>query len=269
MIELGLWFMLPVGVVIATIAMMGGIGGAVLFAPFFILVLKLDPLLALAAGLLIEVFGFSSGVIGYLRQKSVNFHLVRHIIPFTLVATVLGVVIGRYVSVVLLKLMLAVLILYLSYAFFSSAKECRPRHPAFTGPHQNHVKHDLPDSVVATSAVGGLLVGMISAGLGEINEYNFFRRLRMKVSVASGTSVFLVAMSAILGVLSHFFFLLQEESLAVFGEVLSLLIFTVPGVIIGAQIGVRLSKHTNPVLMGRFIGVLFFVLGALTVLTVI
>ena len=56
MIDPGLWFMFPVAIGIATIAMMAGIGGAILFAPFFMLVLKLDPLIALGAGLVIEFF---------------------------------------------------------------------------------------------------------------------------------------------------------------------------------------------------------------------
>ena len=68
MIDTSLWFMFLIGMGIATIAMMAGIGGAVLFAPFFMLVLKLDPLIALGAGLVIEFFGFSSGVIGYWRK---------------------------------------------------------------------------------------------------------------------------------------------------------------------------------------------------------
>jgi hypothetical protein len=46
MIDTGLWFMFPVAVGIATIAMLAGIGGAVMFAPFFMLVLRLDPLCA-------------------------------------------------------------------------------------------------------------------------------------------------------------------------------------------------------------------------------
>jgi uncharacterized membrane protein YfcA len=55
------WFMFPVGIGVATIAMMAGIGGAVLFAPFFMLVLRLDPLVTLGAGLVIEFFGRTAG----------------------------------------------------------------------------------------------------------------------------------------------------------------------------------------------------------------
>ena len=49
--------------------------------------------------------------------------------------------------------------------------------------------------------LGGLLVGMISSGLGEVNELNFLKKLKIPVPTVSCTSVFLVAMSAIVGVM--------------------------------------------------------------------
>ena len=42
------WFMLPVSVLIATIAMASGVEGATFFAPFFVLVLRLPPNVAIA-----------------------------------------------------------------------------------------------------------------------------------------------------------------------------------------------------------------------------
>ena len=99
MIDTSLWFMFPVAVGIATIAMSAGIGGAVMFAPFFMLVLRLDPLLALGAGLAIEVFGFSSGVIGYWRKHVIHFDIVKKLIILTIPATIVGVVFGRSIAV--------------------------------------------------------------------------------------------------------------------------------------------------------------------------
>ena len=106
MIDTGFWFMFPVGIAIATIAMLAGIGGAVLFSPFFMLVLKLEPLIALGAGLAIEFFGFSSGVIGYWYKKVINFSIVKQLIMFTIPATIVGVTLGRVFPVFILKLML-------------------------------------------------------------------------------------------------------------------------------------------------------------------
>jgi len=268
MIDINLWFMFPVAVGIATIAMSAGIGGAVMFAPFFMLVLRIDPLLALGAGLAIEVFGFSSGLIGYWRKKVIDFNIVKQLIILTIPATIVGVVLGRVFPVFILKIMLALLILYLAYQFLLKGKECLPKDPRCTGVSTIPEKLALSKMVKATTLLGGLLVGMISAGLGEANELNFLQRMRMPVPAASGTSVFLVAMSAIIGVGAHTYFLISQCELSIFTNVISLLIFTVPGVILGAQVGVMLSNRINRQSMGRFVGALFVVLAILTILTI-
>ena len=267
MIELEFWFMFPVAVVIASIAMMAGIGGAVLFSPFFILVLRLDPLLALASGLVIEIFGFTSGVVGYWRRKSIKFDIVRQLIILTLPATIVGVMVGRLVPVIALKLILGVLILFLGYQFLFRGRECIPKDPRCTGVSGELPRVRLTPFIRISSLFGGLLVGMISAGLGETNELNFLQRLRLPVPLASGTSVFLVAASAIVGVATHAFFLFTREDITALTDVFSILVFAVPGVIIGAQIGVFLSGRVNRQAMGKFIGVLFAVLAVLTFLS--
>ncbi len=268
MIDTSLWFMFPVAIGIATIAMLAGIGGAVMFAPFFMLVLRLDPLIALGAGLAIEVFGFSSGVIGYLRKKVIHFDVVKQLIVLTVPATIVGVAIGRVIPAFALKILLALLILYLAYQFLLGGKECLPKDPRCTGVSTSSGKLALTRMVKVTSMLGGLLVGMISSGLGEVNELNFLKKLQMPVPAASGTSVFLVAMSAIVGVCAHTYFLISQGELSVFTNVISLLIFTVPGVVIGAQIGVMLSNKINRKSMGRFVGALFVVLAILIFLTI-
>ena len=90
----------------------------------------------------------------------------------------------------------------------------------------------------------------------------------MSGTAASGTSVFLVTMSAIVGVGAHAYYLISQDELSVFMEVTSLLIFTVPGVVLGAQAGVMLSNVINRRSMGKFVGALFAVLAILTILTI-
>ena len=86
---------------------------------------------------------------------------------------------------------------------------------------------------------------------------------------ASGTSVFLVTMSAIVGVCAHAYFLVSKGELSIFTNVLSLLLFTIPGVVLGAQIGVLLSNVINRNFMGKFVGILFVILAISTFLTVL
>ncbi|MBI2328528.1 MAG: hypothetical protein HYU85_02660 [Chloroflexi bacterium] len=76
-------------------------------------------------------------------------------------------------------------------------------------------------------------------------------------------------MAGIGGSVIHAYFLIAERSTSVFGDVASILVFTVPGVIVGAQIGVLLANNTNPRVMGKFVGILFLILAILTLLLVI
>jgi uncharacterized membrane protein YfcA len=268
MIDINLWFMFPVAVGIATIAMLAGIGGAVMFTPFFMLVLNLDPLIALGVGLAIEVFGFSSGIIGYWRKKVIHFDIVKQLMILTIPATIIGVILGRVFPVYVLKIMLVLLISYLAYQFLLKGKECLPKDPRSTEVSAIPEKVTLNKTTKTTSLLGGLLVGMISSGLGEINEFNFLQKMKMPVSSASGTSVFLVAMSAVVGVCAHAFFLASQGNLSIFSEVISILVFTIPGVVLGAQAGVLLSNRINRKAMGKLVGILFMLLAILTFLTI-
>jgi len=50
-LTLEFWHLLPISILIASIAMSSGIGGAVFFSPLFMLVLKLEPNIAIGLAL--------------------------------------------------------------------------------------------------------------------------------------------------------------------------------------------------------------------------
>jgi len=90
-VNLHYWFMFPVGVLIATIAMSSGVGGATFFSPLFILALGISPEVAIGTGLITEVFGFASGVYAYVRRQLIDYKLgvalLMVTIPMALVGT--------------------------------------------------------------------------------------------------------------------------------------------------------------------------------------
>ena len=90
------------------------------------------------------------------------------------------------------------------------------------------------------AGVGGLFIGMISTGLGELNGYFLLQRCRVPSSVAVATSVFVVAVTALLASTGHFIKFVQigGETL---NTVLNIVVFTVPGVLVGAQLGSLVS----------------------------
>ena len=119
------WFMFPVAMCIATTAMLSGIGGAAMFAPIFMIIFPiLGPeypfegiAAAIGVALLTEVFGFSSGFVGYYRKKLIDF---KGAIPFILVGVPVGIVGAILLNVLsdyeeVLRGSYALLMLVLSY----------------------------------------------------------------------------------------------------------------------------------------------------------
>ena len=274
------WYLLPVAILFATIAMASGVGGATFFSPFFILALGLPPEVAIGTGLITEVFGFASGLFAYARKRLIDYRLGRALLVVTIPAALLGTYVAGWIEPDILKVILGVGLFAVAVSFLRAPE------------HKDVVRMDLAideeyggemaETCLITaegeeirykvcnrtegrliSGVGGLFVGMISTGLGELNGYFLLQRCRVPSKVSVATSVFVVALTALAASAGHFarFIRLGPEVLT---TVLSIVIFTVPGVIIGAQLGSRLASRIPQQVLERGLGVLFIIIGALT-----
>jgi uncharacterized membrane protein YfcA len=95
------WFMFPVWMMIATAAMLSGIGGAAMFAPIFFIIFPLlwpeyplaSPAAAIGVALLIETFRFFSGFVGYYRKRLIDFRGSLQFIAVSVPVAVLGAVV--------------------------------------------------------------------------------------------------------------------------------------------------------------------------------
>ena len=114
------------------------------------------------------------------------------------------------------------------------------------------------------SGVGGLFVGLISTGLGELNGFFLLRRCRVPSKVSVATSVFVVAVTALSASIGHFVRFTRSAS-EVLATVLSIVVFTVPGVIVGAQIGSVLASRIPQRILERSLAILLILVAALTV----
>ncbi len=255
--SLEFWFMLPIGIVIATIAMASGVGGATFFAPLFILGLGLPPELAVGAGLVVEVFGFSSGVYAYVRRQLIDYRVGGMLLSATVPAAIAGVVIAHFADADLLKLILGMGLFAVAVSFLRAPDE-------ETEAALNEMAHETPDEAETClvtaedeeicytvcnttegrliSGIGGVFLGMVSSGLGEMNGYFLLQRCRVPSSVAVATSVFVVAITALIASAGHVIQVAQGglTGLATMGN---LLLFTAPGVVIGAQLGPAVAER--------------------------
>ena len=74
-LSLEFWYMLPVAIVFATVALGSGVEEATFFSPLFILAPGLEPRTAISAGLIVEVFGFGSGLVAYIRRRLIDYRM--------------------------------------------------------------------------------------------------------------------------------------------------------------------------------------------------
>ena len=275
--SLEFWYMLPVGILIATIAMASGVGGATFFSPLFILALGLPPELAVGSGLVVEVFGFGSGVYAYVRRKLIDYRVGGMLLSATVPAAIAGVVVAHYVSADLLKVVLGMGLFAVAISFLRAPDE----ETEAALDKMAHESADTAETCLVTaedeeicytvcnttegrliSGIGGLFVGMVSSGLGELNGYFLLQRCRVPSSVSVATSVFVVAITALIASVGHLYQVAQGglTGLTTMG---SLLLFTVPGVVIGAQLGPAVAKRVSDRAMEILLGCLFTVTAGL------
>eukprot|EP00546_Thalassionema_frauenfeldii_P007589 CAMPEP_0178918982 /NCGR_PEP_ID=MMETSP0786-20121207/14142_1 /TAXON_ID=186022 /ORGANISM="Thalassionema frauenfeldii, Strain CCMP 1798" /LENGTH=153 /DNA_ID=CAMNT_0020592779 /DNA_START=138 /DNA_END=596 /DNA_ORIENTATION=- len=135
-------FMLPVSTLIALCAQMSGIGGAAIFSPIFLLTFPLlgpdyvleSPQQAVASALLTEVFGFSSGLIGYSIRGLVDWQTCRAYWLWTVPTALVGALIAQFVcdNVLVLRLVYATLMIALAaYIAFSSSSSTSMQNSSF------------------------------------------------------------------------------------------------------------------------------------------
>lgn len=274
------WYMLPISIVIATTAMASGVGGATFFAPIFILFLNLPPEVAVGTGLITEVFGFASGLFAYTRKRLIDFRLGVALLMVTIPAALLGTWVAGSIAPEFLKIALGVGLFAIALSFLRA-----PEHKDVVRMDEA-IKEEYGGSNAETSlitrdgeeirytvcnrtegrmisGVGGLFVGMISTGLGEMNSYFLLQRCRVPSRVSIATSVFVVALTALAAASGHLFQFVQSGG-DVLNTVFSIVIFTVPGVVIGGQFGPMLANRISQHTLERSLGILFILVAAVT-----
>lgn len=275
MLSLEYWYMFPISIVIASIAMASGVEGATFFAPVFILGLGLSPEIAIGSGLITEVFGFASGLTAYVRKRLIDYRLGLALIVVTVPMGVFGSWLGGRVDPEILKIILGMGLIAVALSFLKSPSDDVAREDAAIAAATDHPETCITSAegevicyTVCNRAEGGVIagigaafMGMISTGLGELNGWFLLQRCRVPSKVAVATSVFVVAITALSAASGHVVRFVQEggESIQTVVQVCG---FTVPGVIIGGQLGAAVASRIPQHTLEKTLGVLFAIIGA-------
>ena len=282
------WFMFPIAMCVATIAMSSGIGGAAMFAPIFMIIFPIlgpdypfeNIAAAIGVALLTEVFGFSSGFIGYYRKRLIDY---KSAVPFILIGVPIGifgalllttfkdfeeVLRGIYgslmliLSVILIRQDKSVSNLNNDTADVELINNSEKEIISIIDRHGATYKYSKPvqklGGKIATS-VGSFLTGLLGVGIGEVVMPQLTKHNGVPIPVAAATSVFVVIVVVAAASFTQISSLVAQGGLKAVPW--NVVIYTIPAVIIGGQIGPRLQGRVSQHTMERAIGYLFLIIG--------
>ena len=270
------WFMFPVSIIVATCAMLSGIGGAAFFTPIFILVFPLlgpeyileSTLAAVGAALFTQTFGFLSGFVGYYRRKLTDYTLAWRILRVAIPMAVFGAFAASVVHDSVLLAGYAILVGILAFVLWRNSIPGKKNHSKqealkmreLTDSRGHTYSYEVPKLALrndALTGIGAFLTGMVSVGIGEVTISQLTRK-GVPIAVAAATSVLVVIVTVVFASTTLFAQLIQAGGWTAVPW--NLLFYDIPGVLIGGQIGPRLQGRISQHTMRRSISLVFVVL---------
>ena len=243
--DLTYWYLFPLGIIIATLAISAGISGANFWIPVYLIVLKMEPLICFWLALLTMIFGFGSGVVRNIYQGTVNWYMVKQYLIPTIPAAVLGSLLTSYVNegylILIFGSFILVYALYILKESFASPK-----------PQMKHKKVFWELGFVA-----GFLKGLIATGLGKLIVPGMWNHEKIEhPSQVIGSAVVIIFIVDIVAAITRmnpgFVNGLVENR----NELFNVLMFVLPSVVIGGQIGPRIVRDVDVEKLKIYIGVL-------------
>ncbi len=245
--------------------------------------------------LLTETFGFSSGFVGYYRKRLIDFGLCRSFLIVSIPAAIAGALVSHLIDPGLIRFAYGFLMLILAVVLLRGHEvpvEEMYGEDMFSdddghlgGELNKETDHGRPNGKRKTEAsdgtayyypfykaqtfptgAGGFLTGMLSAGIGEVAMPQLVKAGKVPVPVAAGTSILIVIVTVLSASFTHVATLIGEGGADAVPW--NLVAYTVPGVILGGQIGPRLQGKVSSHLMERAIGIIFGLIGVAMMFTV-
>ena len=220
----------PTGVVIASATTSLGIGGGILWMPFFLIILKMRPETAVMTSLVIQTAGMGSGSITYFRTQQVDPDLAGLLLLSTVPGIAVGVYISSYFEARHFDLLLGLITMTTAILFVSANQKYENK-----GSNKLELSKARPHTpMIALMAVAS---GMLSVSIGEWLVPLMRGRWSMNMSTAVATSIIVIFGTCIVGALFH---LIAGHNMN-----FSIALWAIPGVLLGGQIGPRIMVKIN------------------------
>ncbi|MGO9572222.1 MAG: sulfite exporter TauE/SafE family protein [Desulfomonilaceae bacterium] len=216
----------PVGVTIATLATMVGLGGGVLWVPYLVLVAGLTPPIAIMTSLVIQIAGMASGGVATIRQDKTDIRLALILAASAFPGVAFGVWLQGVVNPQSLVFLVGLACMACGLVFVLARED----------------QHFLPAKEVSlrkvvpylwTPPTLSVVTGLLSVGVGDFLVPVLRNRLRLRMDAAIGACLVVMTINAAAAFSLH---MLAGGSFS--GRIA---LFGTMGALVGGQIGPRIA----------------------------
>ncbi|MBP2625403.1 MAG: hypothetical protein H6Q68_114 [Firmicutes bacterium] len=241
------------GVSVGTFGTLVGIGGGIILVPIFLLLFQWTPQNAVGTSLVVVFLNAVSGSIAYIKQKKVYYDAAIRFSIATLPGAVIGSYLAEYFTSASFKVSFGGLLMVISIIMFFRTKQQEGKSKF----GEEGFTYNRTLGVLLSTLVG-FLSSILGIGGGVIHVPAMVYILGFPTHVATATSHFVLAISTLFGVVSHYIIgnILIKPALAI-GI----------GAVVGAQIGAGLSLKVKSKSILTLLSIALFLLGLRLVLT--
>ena len=250
--------LIPLSVLIGLVAAMVGVGGGVFLVPILILS-GVSAHSAIAVSIGAVALTSISAFVEYFKQKTVDLKLALFLALFSVPGAVIGSYLCQLTDPVMLQQLFAGFLLLMAGVVWNRKwlKKHIPRgslemERTITSRAGKKYEYSVPILLMApVSVVAGIMAGFFGIGGGILKvPAMILSGIPTHISIATSTS--LVTLNSGTALLSH----------GAFGSELMYLLFIGPTLIVGAQIGARLSKNMKGDQLQKIFSVLMVIFSA-------
>ena len=270
------WYLLPVGFGIAVLAMSSGISAGNFWVPVYLLWARFEPALAFWMTLATMLCGYGSGVVRNLQQSTLDHRIIVVYLPFTIPAALVGGYLAPALNVSWLILLFGLFVLgygvrMLVALLKSTVGESKGQRldlsstvgkgaPIF--PLSPRERAGVRDG--ATALLGGLLLGLITVGLGELLLPRLLaERKSLSPAEIVGSTVLVIFVTSLAAALVRlngpFLAALSEQRATLLGA----MVFAGPGVLLGGQLGPMVARRLKVQTLRWYVAVILLLVGLL------
>ena len=251
------FYLFPLAITIAILAISAGISGSNFWIPVYYIWLGIDPKTSFWLALLTMLFGFGSGIVRNLKNKTINWSIVKQYLKIAVPFAIVGTLLVPFAPMTLLLVLFGSFVIiygaFLIYRFGLFPRKNEPTIPK-TGEKIYWIQ----------AAIAGFLKGLIATGTGKIIMPCVLKHPKIRSAAeAVGSTVviiFVVNLFAVLFRLTPDFILtIANQKYLIF----TIMIWVAPGVIIGGQIAPYVTKKLSKRGIRFYVGILLVFVGIL------